>query len=92
MSSVELLGEVVCTFKDHEFEVEKHVLHSIKIISDQETCEISGMCGLSNGELLLADKYNTKIKLLNRSYAVIATCDVPKSPEDVCSTKDEKQQ
>jgi len=78
MSSLQSLGEVVCTFTNHVFAVAMSVSHNIKVTDDKETSEISGVCGLPNGELLLADKNNAKLKLLNTNYEVIAVCDVPK--------------
>jgi len=41
---------------------------------------------LSNGEFLLSDTVNSKLKLLNSSYQVMSTSDVPDWPQDVCST------
>jgi len=82
MYSLQALGEVVCTFTNHVVAVAMCVSHNIKVTYDKETSEISGLCGLPNGELLLADKNNTKLKLLNTNYEVIAVCDVPKFPQD----------
>jgi len=54
--SLEMLGEVICEGgekplpgPDHVFEVEKHVLHNVKVADDKDTCEISGICRLANG-------------------------------------------
>jgi len=93
MSSLELLGEVVCEGgekplpgPDHLFEVEKHVLHNVKVADDKHTCGITGICRLVNEEFLLSDGRHSKLKLLNRSYQIISTGDVPDWPEDVCRT------
>jgi len=93
LSSLEMLGEVVCEGgekplpgTDHVFEVEKHVLHNVKVADDKNACYISGICRLANGEFLLSDNRNLKMKLLNSSYPVMSTSNVPDWPQDVCST------
>jgi len=62
MSSLEMLGEVICEGgekplpgPDHMFEVEKHVLHSAKLGDDKNTCYITKICRLANVEFLLSD-------------------------------------
>jgi len=93
LSSLEMLGEVICEGgekplpgPDHVFEVEKHVLHNVKVADDKITCGISGICRLVNGEFLLSDGVNSKLKLLNSSDQVMSTSNVPDCPWDVCST------
>jgi len=93
LSSLEMLGEVVCEGgekplpgPDHVFEVEKHVLHNVEVADDKHTCYITGICRLANGEFLLSDNRNSKLKLLNSSCQVMSTSNVPDSPQDVCST------
>jgi len=91
LSSFEMLGEVICDGRekpplrpDHVFEVEKHVLHNVKMEGDTDNCNISGLCKLASGEFLLIDNYNLKIKRLNSNYKVTSSCDVPEHPQDVC--------
>jgi len=93
LSSLEMLGEVICEGgekplpgPDHVFEVETQVQHNVKVADDKLTCKISGICRLTNGEFLLSDNGNSKLKLLNSSYQVMSTSDVPGCPRDVCST------
>jgi len=93
MSSLEMLGEVICKGgekplpgPDHVFEVEKHVLHNVKVADDKNVCFITGICRLAYGEFLLSDNKNSKLKLLNSSYQVMSTSDVPNWPQDVCIT------
>jgi len=93
MSSLEMLGEVICEGgekplpgPDHVFEVEKHVLHNVKVADDKNVCFITGICRLANGEFLLSDNKNSKLKLFNSSYQVMSTSNVPDYPQDVCST------
>jgi len=93
LSSIEMLGEVICEGgekplprPDHVFEVEKHVLHNVKVEDDKHTCYITGICRLANGEFLLSDINNLKLKLLNSSYQVMSTSDIPNWPQDLCST------
>jgi len=91
LSSLEMLGEVICDggekplpSSDHVFEVEKHAVYNVKVAEDTSICNISGMCCLSTGEFLLSDNYNMKIKLLNNNCKVISSCGVLEYPHDVC--------
>ena len=91
LSSLEMLGDVLFEGGEkplpaptHVFEVEKHVLHNVKMAADKRICNISGICKLATGEFLLVDNYNLKIKLLENNYEVISTCNVAEHPQDVC--------
>jgi len=93
LSSLEMLGEIICKGgekplpgPDHVFEVEKHVLHNVEVDDDKHRCGIIGIYRLANGEFLLSDNRNSKLKLLNSRYQVMSTSDVPDYPQDVCST------
>jgi len=93
LSSLEMLGEVICEGgvkpllgPDHVFEVEKHVLHNVKVADNKNPCYITGICRLANGEFLLSDNRNSKLKLLNSSYQVMSTSDVPDWPQNVSIT------
>ena len=93
LSSLEMLGKFICDGgekplpdADHVFEVEKHVLHNVKLADDKEGCNIAVICKLATGEFLLADNNNLKIKLIDINYKVTSSCDVPEYPIDVCLT------
>ncbi|KAH3839029.1 hypothetical protein DPMN_112450 [Dreissena polymorpha] len=45
---------------------------------------ISGICEITNGEFLLTDKRNLKVKLLDQTYEVVAQCDLPSQPMSIC--------
>jgi len=79
-------GEKPLPGPDHVFEVEKHVLHNVKLDDDKHTCGITGICVLADGEFLLSDSENSKLKLLNSSYRVISTSNVQDGPWGICST------
>ena len=93
MSSLKMLGEVTCEGgkkplpgPDHVFEVETQVQHNVKVADDGETCYIAGICRLANGEFLLSDTTNSKLKLVSSSFKVISTLDVPDFPRELSST------
>jgi len=93
MSSLEMLGEVACEGgekllpgPDHVFEVETQVQHNVKVADDRERCRIAGICRLINGEFLLSDTNNSKLKLVNSSFKVISTLNVPDLPRELSST------
>ncbi|XP_060589803.1 uncharacterized protein LOC132744992 [Ruditapes philippinarum] len=52
--------------------------------NDKSKCYIYSMCMLPNGKVLLADRYNYRLKKLNSSYKVISYCDVTAIPFSVC--------
>ncbi|XP_060572703.1 uncharacterized protein LOC132730737 isoform X3 [Ruditapes philippinarum] len=52
--------------------------------NDKSKCHIFSMCMLPNGEVLLADSGNKRLKKLNSSYKVISYCDVTAIPLSVC--------
>ncbi|KAH3809561.1 hypothetical protein DPMN_137934 [Dreissena polymorpha] len=54
-------------------------------VEDAYNCFISGICETANGEFLLTDKRNLKVKLLDQTYKVVAQCDLPSRPMSICS-------
>ena len=93
LSTQKILGKVICTGgkrpqprPDHLFKVEKRNHFHVRETADSRKCNISGMCALPSGELVLADNYNSKLKLMDYNYKIIATCEVPNFPQDVCCT------
>ncbi|XP_052781151.1 uncharacterized protein LOC128217798 [Mya arenaria] len=83
LMSLERFGEI--TYMSHVFKVEnvKHVNAALKI--DKRISNISGICELLSGELVLVDNYNCRIKLLNQSYQIVDHCDVPTHPQNACN-------
>ena len=93
LSSRDVLGEVICEGGEKPlpglyrlFKVVKHVLHNVKLVDDKDNCYIHAICRLASGEFLLADNFNSKLKLLDSSYKVISTCDVSQYLQSVCLT------
>ncbi|KAH3850581.1 hypothetical protein DPMN_093003 [Dreissena polymorpha] len=58
--------------------------HSVWIPSDSKSCGIRAICVLSNGQVLLADMENKKVKLLNQQYKVVSHCNVTAGPHGIC--------
>ncbi|XP_052257860.1 uncharacterized protein LOC127862666 isoform X4 [Dreissena polymorpha] len=58
-------------FPIHVFTVNGKSVHNVKMPSDSFTCEITAVCALPNGQVLVADYDNNKIKLLNQQYRVV---------------------
>ncbi|XP_052249020.1 uncharacterized protein LOC127856882 isoform X1 [Dreissena polymorpha] len=48
-------------------------------------CSVSSICETANGELLITDYFNNRVKLLNQTYKVVAYCDLPGRPFSICS-------
>ncbi|XP_052806928.1 uncharacterized protein LOC128236110 [Mya arenaria] len=52
--------------------------------NDNFRFSIVGICELPSGDLVIANKKNSKVIFLNRQYDVTASCDLPFPPEDLC--------
>ncbi|KAH3880215.1 hypothetical protein DPMN_004125 [Dreissena polymorpha] len=52
---------------------------------DRNECNISNICETSMGERLITDKSNCKVKLLDKTYKVVAHYDLPGIPLSMCS-------
>ncbi|XP_052815205.1 uncharacterized protein LOC128242174 isoform X1 [Mya arenaria] len=57
---------------------------NVDIKQDTDICNIMGITELPSGEVILVDNSNSRVKVLNREYKVIAQCDVPPKPKDIC--------
>ncbi|KAH3879092.1 hypothetical protein DPMN_002993 [Dreissena polymorpha] len=66
------------------FNVQSNAQHNVRIPSDSRTCYITGMCVLTDGQVLVADRRNNRVKLLNQQYQVVSHCDVTDYVEDMC--------
>ncbi|KAH3870139.1 hypothetical protein DPMN_033321 [Dreissena polymorpha] len=60
---------------NHVFTVNGKSVHNVKMPSDSNTCWITAVCALPNGQVLVADKANFKVKLLNQQYQVVSHLD-----------------
>ncbi|XP_052253671.1 uncharacterized protein LOC127859813 [Dreissena polymorpha] len=70
---------------NHVFTVNGKSVHNVKMPSDIYTCEITAVCALPNGQVLVADQANFKVKLLNQQYQVVSHLDVRDGfIEDMC--------
>ncbi|XP_052285726.1 uncharacterized protein LOC127881645 [Dreissena polymorpha] len=63
-------------FPNHVFTVNGKSAHNVKMPSESGTCHITAVCALPNGQVLVADKANFKVKLLNQQYRVVSHLDV----------------
>ncbi|KAH3790392.1 hypothetical protein DPMN_168591 [Dreissena polymorpha] len=66
------------------FNVQSNTEHNVRIPSDSGACYIGGICVLTDGQVLVADWQNDKVKLLNQQYQVVSHCDVTEYVEDMC--------
>ncbi|KAH3819912.1 uncharacterized protein LOC127881637 [Dreissena polymorpha] len=57
----------------------------LRIPSDRvQDFEITGICSLPSGQVIVADFNNNKLKLLDQHYKVSIHCDVSYSPTSIC--------
>ncbi|KAH3895719.1 hypothetical protein DPMN_019884 [Dreissena polymorpha] len=64
--------------------VQSNTKHNVRIPSDSHVCWIIGMCVLTDGQVLVADRRNKRFKLLNQQYQVVSHCDVTEYVRDMC--------
>ncbi|KAH3897616.1 hypothetical protein DPMN_021808 [Dreissena polymorpha] len=65
------------------FNVQSNAKHNVRIPSDSDVCLITGICVLTDGQVLVADWKNKRCKLLNQQYQVVSHCDVT-DVRDMC--------
>ncbi|WAR05026.1 hypothetical protein MAR_020395, partial [Mya arenaria] len=58
--------------------------YDVGIQSDNYRSSIVGLCEFPSGDLVIADKKNSRVKHLNRQYDVTASCALPSPPYDLC--------
>lgn len=61
----------------------------VKIPDDKYDCKISGSAFISNGDLVLADAANKKLKLFNQDLEAISSAELDVKPVDLCCGKDD---
>ncbi|KAH3754296.1 hypothetical protein DPMN_188962 [Dreissena polymorpha] len=66
------------------FNVQSITKHNVRIPRDSYQCSITGICVLTDGQVLVADWGNNRVKLLNQQYQVVSHWDVNAQPDDIC--------
>lgn len=61
----------------------------VKTQDDKYDCKISGSAFISNGDLVLADAANKKLKLFNEDLEAISSAELDVIPGDLCCGKDD---
>ncbi|KAH3879679.1 uncharacterized protein LOC127876370 [Dreissena polymorpha] len=65
------------------FNVQSNTKHNVRIPRDSSECCITGICVLTDGQVLVADWSNRRVKLLNQQYQVVSPWDVT-DVRDMC--------
>ncbi|KAH3749414.1 uncharacterized protein LOC127847627 isoform X1 [Dreissena polymorpha] len=66
------------------FTVKGKSVHNVRISSDSKVCNITAICVLPEGQVLVADSGNENIKLLDQQHQVVSHCSVTTWPRDMC--------
>ncbi|KAH3703951.1 hypothetical protein DPMN_079003 [Dreissena polymorpha] len=69
------------------FTLQGKSLHKVRIPSDTDSCHITAICVLPEGQVLIADFNNKKVKLLDKQYRMVSHCGVNGYPHDICQIK-----
>ncbi|KAH3879462.1 hypothetical protein DPMN_003365 [Dreissena polymorpha] len=71
-------------FSDELFSVKYLSKYKVRIFRDSDTCSINAVCALPDGQVLIADCQNDKVKLLNQQYQVVSHWGVNVTLWDMC--------
>ncbi|XP_052213579.1 uncharacterized protein LOC127832260 [Dreissena polymorpha] len=66
------------------FNVQRKSVHNVRIPSDSDSCDITGICALPDGQVLVVNNHNKRVKLLNQRYQVVSHWDVTAWLLDMC--------
>ncbi|XP_060564174.1 uncharacterized protein LOC132723465 [Ruditapes philippinarum] len=77
-------------FKDlgHFYTASKCEVFSVQDKDEQHRCDITGICQLQNGDLVIVDAANQSIKRLGPMYIVTDKCRLSSQPWSVCNVSD----
>jgi hypothetical protein len=64
-------------------DVQRYTTFSVAIDNAEETSNITGLCEIDDGRIVLVDANNMQIKLLNADYELVDTCTTSPTPLDV---------
>ncbi|XP_052245727.1 uncharacterized protein LOC127854708 [Dreissena polymorpha] len=70
---------------DKIIKVKSSKKYSVNFKGDKGKCVINDICETASGELLIADFYNEKVKLLDQTYKVVAHYKLDYGPWSLCS-------
>ncbi|WAR00689.1 hypothetical protein MAR_025061 [Mya arenaria] len=68
----------------HMYHVQFLENHNVQVRGDVDICYITGCCQLPNGDIIIVDCSNGRIKLLNNTFHVLAHCAIPDFAQDAC--------
>ncbi|KAH3896034.1 hypothetical protein DPMN_020205 [Dreissena polymorpha] len=71
-------------FSDELFSVKGVSKYKVRISRDLYTCNINAVCALPDGQVLVADWRNRRVKLLNQQYQVVSHQVVNDNALDMC--------
>ncbi|XP_052780966.1 uncharacterized protein LOC128217690 [Mya arenaria] len=66
------------------FSVAEYKEYNVRMRNDKNRCAIQGVFETPSAEIVIADRDNCKVKLLDKAYRVLDHCGVPGEPWDVC--------
>ncbi|XP_052247474.1 uncharacterized protein LOC127855724 [Dreissena polymorpha] len=92
LSKLSGLGKTVLSTKetlvlvdpDQALTVQGKSEYNVSLQSDSDNCFIDAVCVLSEDQILVADGFNKRVKLLNHHYQVVGHYDLNGFPWDMC--------
>ncbi|XP_053398512.1 uncharacterized protein LOC128556840 [Mercenaria mercenaria] len=78
----------ITRISEDEIDGKKEIVeHRIKVKKDKSTCDIYGCCVLPNGDILIVDNSNKRLKKLNQNFQVVSHISMSDKPWDVCNVE-----
>lgn len=63
--------------------------YNVRVDQDDAICWINGVCMMPNGDILVTDENNKRIKKLDSTFSVVSHCELPNAPYDVCHVEND---
>ncbi|KAH3737375.1 hypothetical protein DPMN_043958 [Dreissena polymorpha] len=71
-------------FTNQVFTVKKKFEYNMQLPNDSHACRIKAICALQDGQVLIADFSNNKVKLLNQKYQLVSHWNANACPHSIC--------
>ncbi|KAH3853627.1 hypothetical protein DPMN_096158 [Dreissena polymorpha] len=78
------LGRIVVMNSNQVLTVKRKSEYTVKISSDTKPCSLSGICILPSGHVIVVDRNNEKVKLIDQQYNIVNHSKVSGFLSDIC--------
>ena len=65
-------------------------LINVRMGEDNNRCDITGICAIPGGALVIVDIENCRLKLLDKMFKIVSSLELPQYPRSVCAFGDKE--